>query len=125
MRRLLKLMLDAAAWGERHGDHSAERCESCELASIWFRLARLLVDCVYPDGESYPEEDTLIAIAFGRVQRSNTVASIKSSGGGGGTGVEGSGVRWRGRGEGVRGSSRGRGEGMGKERLPNRCNAFI
>ena len=81
IRGLLKLMLDVS-WGEQHGDHS-EGCEQCDLASIWFKLAQLLLDYVYPEGGPFPEEETLNSIAYGalgQVSRSNTATSFKSSG---------------------------------------------
>ena len=70
-------------WGVDHGNHT-EVCGGCEMINLWFKLAFVLLDAVFPQGTtSFAEEDTLNAVAYGALVRSNQAsrtASFKSTG---------------------------------------------
>lgn len=46
IQKVLKYMLDMS-WAGKHGDHSTV-CEMCNMTSIWFRLAHILLENVFP-----------------------------------------------------------------------------
>ena len=83
IKRLLKLMLETS-WGVEHGSHT-EVCEGCDMTNLWFKLAFVLLDAVFPQATtSFAEEDTLNAVAFGalmmRSNQASRTASFKSTG---------------------------------------------
>ena len=79
IKRLLKCMLDTS-WAGNHGDHST-LCDMCNMADIWFKLAEMLLDSVFPEGGSSLEEEVLSSVAFGALcgsYSSNKTVSVRS-----------------------------------------------
>jgi len=77
IKRLLQCMLDMS-WAGDHGDHSTV-CDMCNMTSIWFKLAHMLLETVFPEGGSLPEEEVLSNVAFGSLFRSNLSSKGVSS----------------------------------------------
>ena len=63
IKKLLKCMLDIS-WAGKHGDHSTI-CEMCNMTSIWFKLAHMLLDHVFPDGVTLAADDALGSVVSG------------------------------------------------------------
>lgn len=77
IKKLLQCMLDMS-WAGDHGDHSTV-CDMCNMTSIWFKLAHMLLETVFPEGGSLPEEEVLSNVAFGSLFRNNSSSKGVSS----------------------------------------------
>ncbi|XP_048586447.1 protein unc-79 homolog isoform X2 [Nematostella vectensis] len=80
IKKLINMMLDVT-WTGAHGDHSIT-CQQCEMVAVWFKLAHMLLESVFPPGE-VAAEDTLHAVAYGSIVRgssSSKGASFRSTG---------------------------------------------
>ena len=77
IKKLLQCMLDMS-WAGNHGDHSTV-CDMCNMTSIWFKLAHILLETVFPEGGSLPEEEVLSNVAFGVLFRNNSSGKGVSS----------------------------------------------
>ena len=77
IKKLLQCMLDMS-WAGDHGDHSTV-CDMCNMTSIWFKLAHMLLDTVFPEGGTLPEEEVLSNVAFGSLFRNNSSSKGISS----------------------------------------------
>ena len=62
-------MLDMS-WAGSHGDHSTV-CDMCNMTDIWFKLAHMLLQTVFPEGVALPEEDVPSHVAYGGLFRSS------------------------------------------------------
>lgn len=70
IKKLLQCMLDMS-WAGNHGDHSTV-CDMCNMSCIWFKLAHMLLETVFPEGGTLPEEEVLGNVAFGSLLRTNS-----------------------------------------------------
>ena len=70
IKKLLQCMLDMS-WAGSHGDHSTV-CNMCNMSSIWFKLANMLLETVFPEGSTLPEQEVLSSVAFGNLIRTNS-----------------------------------------------------
>ncbi len=77
IKKLLQCMLDMS-WAGNHGDHSTV-CDMCNMSSIWFKLAHMLLETVFPEGGTLPEQEVLGNVAFGSLIRTNSSSKGVSS----------------------------------------------
>lgn len=77
IKKILKCMLDVS-WAGKHGDHSTV-CEMCSMTSIWFKLAQILLEDVFPEGEIFTRMDTQGSVGSGGLFRSSSSGKVVSS----------------------------------------------
>ena len=70
-------MLDIS-WAGKHGDHST-LCEMCNMTSIWFKLAHMLLENVFPEGDTLARDDTLGSVATARLSRTSSSGKAVSN----------------------------------------------
>ena len=63
-------MLDMS-WAGNHGDHSTV-CDMCNMTDIWFKLAHMLLETVFPGGVTLPEDEVLSHVAYGGLFRTSS-----------------------------------------------------
>lgn len=77
IKKILKCMLDVS-WAGKHGDHSTV-CEMCNMTSIWFTLAQILLENVFPEGEIFTRMDRQGSSGSGGLFRSSSTGKVVSS----------------------------------------------
>lgn len=77
IKKLFKCMLDIP-WAGKHGDHST-LCEMCNTTSIWFKLAHMLLETVFPEGDTLARDDTLGSVAIARLSRTSSSGKAVSN----------------------------------------------
>lgn len=77
IKNILKCMLDVS-WAGKHGDHSTV-CEMRSMTSIWFKLAQILLENVFPEGEIFTRMDTQGSVGSGGLFRSSSSGKGVSS----------------------------------------------
>ena len=70
-------MLDMS-WAGKHGDHSTV-CEMCNMTSIWFRLAHILLENVFPEGDTLARKDTVASLGTGGLFSIGSSGKVVSS----------------------------------------------
>ncbi|XP_068682061.1 protein unc-79 homolog isoform X2 [Montipora foliosa] len=77
IKKILKYMLDMS-WAGKHGDHSTV-CEMCNMTSIWFRLAHILLEDVFPEGDTLARKDTVVSLGTGGLFSIGSSGKVVSS----------------------------------------------
>ena len=70
-------MLDIT-WAGKHGDHST-LCEMCNMTSIWFKLAHMLLENVFPEGDTLVRDDPLGSVTTARLSRTSSSGKAVSN----------------------------------------------